>query len=361
MQTQDDEHAAMSSSLVLFPEEFTPGAKLPRDAARGHVVVGVDSGGTKTVAVAYDLETHRAVAAASGPANPDSVGYEAAGLELDRAISAALANGGLRAEDVRACVASVAGVDTHDDIRRLRDESSVMGAFRLPFVVNDTVGAWASTTLGRPGIVAISGTGSNAMGVDSAGSTWRCGGWGHILDDGGSSYWRAISAMRAAIFFRDGRGPFTALVPRLIEYFDLRAIEALEEVVYLDFDKSRIAGFAPHVAQAAAAGDEIASGLLLQAAAAIGRLIRTVHEKLHFDEDVAIGLVGGTFKAGPVLLDALEDELRDVLQGRSFTPPALPPVGGALWLASRASGVEEALTREGLERAVSSAVLALAR
>ena len=74
---------------------------------------------------------------------------------------------------------------------------------RSSVVVNDVVGAWASGSLASAGIVAISGTGSNVFGVNAAGDSWRCGGWGHILGDEGSGYWIGLGAIRAALAHRN--------------------------------------------------------------------------------------------------------------------------------------------------------------
>ena len=59
----------------------------------------------------------------------------------------------------------------------------------------------------RPGVGAISGTGSNVFGVGADGRAWRAGGWGHLLGDEGSGYWLGIESIRAALRDREAPGP----------------------------------------------------------------------------------------------------------------------------------------------------------
>ncbi len=67
-----------------------------------------------------------------------------------------------------------------------------------------------------PGLLLVCGTGSVAFGLERAGNTMRCGGWGAVCGDEGSGAWigrRALSMVTAAA---DGREPATALTGALL-------------------------------------------------------------------------------------------------------------------------------------------------
>jgi sugar phosphate isomerase/epimerase len=61
---------------------------------------------------------------------------------------------------------------------------------------------------------------------------------------------------------------------------------------------------------------------------------------------VDLTLVGGTFKAGEVFTGWLRKDLAGLARDEGFSMPSLSPVGGSLWLAARAAGLEELLSYE---------------
>jgi glucosamine kinase len=300
--------------------------------------------------------------AEAGPSNPEAVEFEAAGESINSAITMALhqlpatqpATGRQPAVAEKApplaaaaVVLAVAGINTDADRQRLL--SGVTGLKSpVTLAVNDVVAAWAAGALAAPGIAAISGTGSNTFGVNAQGEAWRCGGWGHILGDEGSGFMIALSAIKAALAYRDGRGEWTAIIPRLLDFYELASIEDIMPVIYRQFDKAHIAAFAQQVAEAARGGDELAAGIFRQAAADLASQIEVIHRVLHFDGPAEVTLIGSAFQAGEVFIGPLRDRLRHVTGGADFSPPRLPAVGGSLWLAARAAGVESRLRADDL-------------
>lgn len=338
-----------------LPPHLLPTARHGSTATgRSGLLVAVDGGATKTMAVAFDPRSGFAAAAESGPSNADAVGYKAAGHAIGQAITAALGQHGIDGP-VLAAVLAVAGIDDESERRSLLSEVTVLPENTIT-LVNDVVGAWASASEASPGIAAISGTGSNTFGVDALGNTWRCGGWGHILGDEGSGYGMALSAIRAVVAFRDGRAEWTSLVPALLQFFDLRSVEQVKHVVYRDFSKARIAAFARQVADVAQEGDEAALRVFREGAAALAEQIATVHSHLRFDGAAEVTLIGSTFHAGEVFLGPLRERLQADIGEVSLSEPRLPAVGGALWLAARAAGAESRISPPGVAAALETAL-----
>jgi glucosamine kinase len=340
-------------SLLVLPPQLSPaasqGTAMPRD---GGLLLGVDGGATKTIAVAYDLASGAISIGTAGPSNPESAGFRSA---ID-AVAAAIANALPRpCARVVSAVLAIAGINEPPEEHRLLSGLSMVPA-GSSIAVNDVLGAWASSSLASPAIVAISGTGSNTFGVNAVGDSWRCGGWGHLLGDEGSGYWIGLAAIRAALAHRDGRGAPTAVTARVLSYFRVSAVEDVMIPVYRRFDKAHIAGFAEQAAECAQDGDQVALGLFGQAAADLAAQVTVVYRRLGFTAPVDVSLVGSAFKAGDIFTGPLRDELAPLLRDGDFSAPRLPPVGGSLWLAARAAGMEHLLSYQHVASSLSAAL-----
>ncbi len=303
-------------------------------------VLGLDGGATKTLAAVLEVGSGRLASGESGASNPNAVGFEAAAASLAEAVVEAFERASADPADVEAAVLAVASVDTDADQKRLLSEVPSLRGVEAAFLVNDVVAAWASGTWGQPGVAAISGTGSNVFGVGTDGNTWRCGGWDYILGDEGAGVWMGLEAMRHATRYRDGRGPYTALVDRLCEVYDMADVAELHEIVYQRLQKSDIAAFAVHVSEVAEAGDDVAAAILTEAGTQLAEQIVTVIRRIELPEQFPVALVGSSYKAGPLLVDPLLARVAAEAPGALVTRPAIPPVGGSLWLAARAAGLD---------------------
>ena len=72
-------------------------------------------------------------------------------------------------------------------------------------------------------------------------------------------------------------------------------------------------------------------------------MLRSVIRRVELPERFPVALVGSTFKAGPLLVEPLTAGVHAVAPGAELQRPDIPPVGGALWLAARAAGLESAV------------------
>ncbi len=320
----------------------------PRVALPRPFLLGVDGGGTKTTAAVLDLRRSTLTTATAGPSNLDVVGLDGAAAAIMEAVRGALGRAGATAHEVAAAVLAVASADTDENQEALRDRLTELRPVGRPLVLNDVVAAWAAGTLGRPGVAVISGTGSNALGVAADGRTWRCGGWGHLLGDEGSGYWIGLHGMRAAVEFRDGRAPWSALVPRLLAFYRLDLVESVDDLVYGSLDKAGIAAFAVEVAAAAAAGDAVAHRILTEAGRLLADQVRTVIDRLGLVGEFPVALVGGTFNSGPPFLEAFTALVTATSPHARLVRPRMSPAVGAVLLAARQAGAERLVDWAGL-------------
>jgi N-acetylglucosamine kinase-like BadF-type ATPase len=323
--------ASTFESLMPMPPSLLDG---PRIASVTHVL-GLDGGATKTVAVVLDLSTYEVAQGRAGPSNADAVGEPNTLAALRTAVATALEAAGVPAERAGAVLA-IAGTRTPD----FEDDIRASFTFDRLHVVNDVVAAWALGTVCSPGMAVIAGTGSHVFGVDGAGRSWRTGGWGHALGDEGSGYWLGLQGLKAALRYRDGSGPPTALLEAALEAYRLHAIEELPSLFYgKPLTKADVAAFTPRVAAAAEDGDEVAKDLFEQGGRELAVQVRAVVTALELGaEPLTIGLIGSVFQAGPLIRATLERSVLDFAPGARFSVPELPPVAGSLMLAFHSVG-----------------------
>jgi N-acetylglucosamine kinase-like BadF-type ATPase len=355
--------------LVQLPPAL---ASAPQAQAGSHArfVMGIDGGATKTLAAVLDLDEHAVHLAEGGPSNEDAVGAAAAVDALLDVADEALQRAGIGQSELATAVLAVAGTDTDALARRVSSARTDDW-----IVVNDVVGAWAAATGGRPGVGAISGTGSNVFGVGPRGQTWRVGGWGHLLGDQGSGYWLGNHSIRAALADRDGSGPPTALSAAAEQFFGV-SVEALAALVYAKpLTKGEIAAFAVVACELAQGGDAVARDLYRRGAGELAAQIAVVMQRTGLggdspegsdargggeghDEggDFPVGLIGSVFKAGSIFVDPIAAAVHQVAPRARVSVVEMAPVGGSLQLAARACGRAEAIDPDGLRRSIDAAL-----
>ena len=207
-------------------------------------------------------------------------------------------------------------------------------------LVSDSMTAYHGATLGNPGVLIVSGTGSIVMARNETGMIRQVGGWGHILGDAGSAYWIALESIKAAIASAEGTGPKTNLGPIICRWFQVQQLSEIIPIIHNPiFTKERLAALSLHLHQRAdpedaayrdlcrRAGRELAT----QAAAAIqGAGITT--------RPVPVFLVGGVVTNDQMVRDHLISAL-----GESFVvapqPALLSPALGAAALGFAACGI----------------------
>jgi glucosamine kinase len=342
--------------LVKLPPALAPFGSEP-SARQAHYLLGIDGGATKTLAAVLDVERGALHVGHGGSSNQDAVGVQAAGRGLFEAADEALAAAGIEDAQLDAAVLAVAGTDTDAVEAHVRAERS-----REWIVVGDVVGAWATATGARPGVGAISGTGSNVFGVGRVGDetrAWRAGGWGHLLGDEGSGYWLGVQSIKAALRDRERSGPETPLSEAAVEFFGACTVEAMATQVYsVPLTKDRIAAFARRTAALAEQGDPVARELYERGAAELAQQITAVIHQTGLQGAFPVGLIGSAWKAGAVFVDPLTRALHATAPEAQVAVVEMNPVGGSLLLAARAAGAEAALAEIDLAGLIEGALAA---
>lgn len=200
------------------------------------LAIGLDGGGTKTVAWLGRFSKNGSLMEVlgrgrSGPSNMLAVGFELAASNILSAVEDAFTKAGIQREQVDNacfCLAGAGGRAEQDRISRwVRDNQLAADCC----VIHDGEALLSEADL-DDGIALICGTGSFAWGRLKSGKEVRCGGWGYLIDDAGSGYWIGMQAIRAVVRAADGRGPATSLTEAILGELMLRDVADLKQVVY---------------------------------------------------------------------------------------------------------------------------------
>jgi N-acetylglucosamine kinase-like BadF-type ATPase len=317
-------------------------AKASRPAATAPpALLGVDGGGTSTIAWLADAGGRVLGTGRAGPSNAKAVGAEAARQALGAAIAAAFAAAGIASGPVDAACLGMAGFDRPDDRRLLTGWAEhARWADRL-VLVNDGDLVLAAGTPQRCGVAVIAGTGSIAVGRTAAGRTARAGGWGPLIGDEGSAYAIALAALRLVARRADGREPdHGADDPLTCRLCDTLAVARPAEIVTAlyapGFDRVRIAGLAPVVLAAAGDDPALVPLLLEPAGRALAEMAAAVARALDWREGpLPLALAGSFLLAAAEVSEALCTGLAQI--GYAVEAAHVSePVRGALVLARHA-------------------------
>jgi N-acetylglucosamine kinase-like BadF-type ATPase len=298
-------------------------------------VIGLDGGGTKTVGVICDLNGRVLLKETVGPTNPNSLGYEAVEKEIEKLLTTLKENASHLYESVTSFFAGMSGVDREDDkLKMIEIFKKYLPSGCLIQVDNDAVNALYSGTLGKPGVVNISGTGAISFGINEEKIRTRVGGWGFMLDDPGSGFSIGKRGVKAIFEEFDGFGAKTTLTSSILSTLHLDKVPELIPVIY-DFKKARetIASLSRVVVQAAEDGDMVSKEILHQAGLEMGMNIRRLVLKLYRDEmvkEVPIVLAGGIYNNAKWFESTIESCLKFQYLKPRIILPVLPPVAGSV-------------------------------
>lgn len=251
-------------------------------------VIGIDSGGTKTEAIAYDLEGQQLARQVTGFGNL-LVDYQEGLGNIKTALDGVLAECGAGCQLI---VLGLAGIDSSGLKEQLQIElkdyqSRVM-------IINDGQLAHLALLKGEDGILVISGTGSVSIG--RLGSKWyRVGGWGNLFGDEGSGYDIAKFAIQQALSEADHDLEMSPLSQAIMSYLEVTDVMALVKLVY-QFNKGQIAELAAVLAELAAT-EPTAKAILTKAGRALAESVSLLRNKMpELSEPLLIGLNGSVIE-----------------------------------------------------------------
>ncbi|MGI9474345.1 MAG: N-acetylglucosamine kinase, partial [Rubripirellula sp.] len=284
---------------------------------RPDLVLGIDGGGTKTIArieAVAGIDGDIIGEGLSGPANAQVIGTEQALRNIALAIERAFDAGNLPWSTVAGTCFGLAGADRQQDCRAIQNWVDQRQLTPQCMITNDALPVLYAGTDQGIGVAMISGTGSLCFGRNAEGRTARSGGWGYRFGDEGSAYWIAIEALRVAARAADGRDPKTSLLRRVLRYFSIEEASGLITKVYSPKqNRAELAKLATIVFEEAVAGDEAANAILTRAEHELAELVMSVAKQLRLPSDAPLELAvtGGVLLNQPAIVRKLEGNLTE--------------------------------------------------
>ena len=251
------------------------------------IIAGIDGGGTHTRLELRDEQNNFLRRAEFGPFNINSIGEEAFRVLL-RQVFTEIGDMSL----CRSIVFGAAGVSNPRMGEVVAEELKNAGFGGIWKLCGDQEIALRGAA-DQPAVAVIAGTGSICFGKNGAGETARSGGYGHLIDDGGSGYALGRDVLSAAVRAIDGRGNGTAILNAVYERLNAGQPGQIVSFVYSpDTDKSMIAQFSHIALSLAQEGDETAIAILENGARELYALVAAVQRKLGL-EGCPIAFLGG--------------------------------------------------------------------
>jgi N-acetylglucosamine kinase-like BadF-type ATPase len=313
-------------------------------------LLGVDVGGSKTHALIADEAGCAVGFGTAGEGNYQGVGYTGFLSSMRGSMGAALAEAGIRAEQIAGAGFGIGGYDWPSQLQRHRRVVSGLGLNCSIEVVNDTIiGLIAGTSEGW-GVVVVGGTGCNSRGRDRLGREGRVTGEGSRFGEWGGGIELVGKAIQAVSHEWCRRGPQTQLSQTFLEMTEAQNLDDLIEG--LDLGRYHAsADWARVVFRVAYAGDTVARDLVVWAGHELGELACAVIRQLGFqDEAVEVVQIGGLFDGGALYTDALHETVLQLAPRARFIRLSTPPVVGGVLLAAKAAGIDMHSIRETLIR-----------
>jgi N-acetylglucosamine kinase-like BadF-type ATPase len=337
------------------------------------ICLGIDGGGTKTLAVVGIAEQGRVRELGqgqAGPSNPRAVGFDVAFSNIQLATRAALLSAGGEAWRIHSACLCLAGAGRTEEKEAVEswvlqsglsergilasEAEAVLAAvaveqsFPAPLNGRRLNSGNSPTADNHAQVALIAGTGSLAWGRSSdQARSCRSGGWGYLLGDEGSGYWLGSQLLQRACLIADGRharldtlcgsvvssggpsGQGSDALQIMLEKLELNEPSQIVAWCYGSGDpRGRIASLAPLLLENAQA--DWAKDILRQGARHLAVMVEAVLKGLAAD-GYHLALAGGLFVGSQLYRERLMESL-------SLAPESLHvvarPALGALQLAA---------------------------
>lgn len=284
-------------------------------------IAGIDGGGTHTRVELRDMSNRLIRRDEFGPFNLNAIGESTFRVLLGQVFAWC---GGM-ADCARLCIGA-AGI-SNPRVRDILTEELEKAGFQGKWYLCGDQEIALRGAMDGPGVAVISGTGSICFGKNAAGETARSGGYGHLIDDGGSGYALGRDVLSCAVRAIDGRVKDCGMLHAVCQRLGGGPERIVPFVYSRETDKAAIARFSHIALDRAEKGDRSALCILRQGAEELAKLVIAVQERLDMP-GCRIALLGGLLAEDNSYRRCVAEELTNL-------GTVIAPEHDALWGAAQ--------------------------
>ena len=298
--------------------------------------LGVDGGGSKTLAILTDLSGNHFRKVQRGPGNM---------ALLDRGTAAQmihdLVDDLLDGEDpakIACATMAFAGIGREREKNLLFQITRGAGIEQFNLMTDGQIQYYAAFGE-EPGVLLSAGTGSICLLKTADGPLEQLGGKGYLLGDEGSGYYIGNLAIRNALEEKHQDRGFSELTRQILAFYAIVDPDDLISLIYTArFPQRLIASCTRTVMKNAASGSTIALEILEKAAEHLLQLFNRAAQHFDKSQSIPLCLTGGVLNGRSPLRDLLEKRLVEKYAHLDLVTPKINAAAAAVMHAIQESG-----------------------
>jgi N-acetylglucosamine kinase-like BadF-type ATPase len=297
-------------------------------------LVGVDGGGTRTIAALANLEGKILKTGKSGSSSPRNIGIEKAVDNVAKAINQVLK--GKKGREIISVYIGLPAVAEEFKSKRGKIKKELFKIIPEIFqgkveINSDQKVAFRAGTDQRNGVLMIAGTGCVVHGWKNNKEA-HSSGWGWLADEG-SAFFIGQKVFQAILKDLDERGPKTLLTKLTFKEFKIKKREELADLVYSKNPTEIVPRLSIICDKASEKKDRVARNIMVSAGKELVLTAKSVIRKLNFKKlKFPLVLAGGMFKSKTVLKE-VKKGIKETAPEVKFVLLRQKPVIGAVKLA----------------------------
>lgn len=299
--------------------------------------LGIDQGGTKTVAILFDEQGNIFGMGKGYGACFYYDGMDVAMEAIRQAVSGALAQGHRQWTEIKTITAGIAGVNWPEEEELMT--KTLKGEFEGPEikVYNDCLIALRAGTDKADCAVICAGTGLNIAMRNRHGRETVYNSYVDRLDQGGKGLGERI--LRAVFDAEIGILPSTGLTAKVLDYFGRTSVEQLLYDLPRNKLERSMKDMTFFLFELAGLGDEVATQIVREFATRIScYVVAGITEFDMSQSEVDVVLIGGIFNTQhPLLTDIITAEVHSIAPRARMVRAAYEPIIGAMKMSLEAS------------------------